>query len=468
MRLALKLLASLAAMTILVLVVSAVAEQRRRDELVAMDLEADRRAALVIHNVVEKVCELAGPDTAKSVVQTVNASTARTIRWLALAEVPSIPGRDLAAELDDNMGTGDAVPVVWPTPDGDLVRYMYIPIAHDGHPVAVIEASESMAPRTAFVKRTQVQTAAVGIVVLALSGGLAAVLGRRMIGRPVAALAESLRTLESGEFVAPRIAARRDELGTLATELTALSERLAARDRMRHDDRLRTVGQLASGVAHELGTPLSVVAVRARAIASREATGDEAVAHATAILEQSERMTRLVRQLLDYSRRGSGAASDVDLRAAALQAVEMLEPLARSHGVTMVAETESGDARVHGDASQLQQVITNLVMNGIQAMPTGGRLEIRCGRDDTGRRPARSWIRVQDEGPGIAPGDLPHVFEPFFTTKPAGEGTGLGLAVAQAIVEEHGGTITVRSEPGRGTAFTVALPAFAGTQRLAS
>jgi two-component system NtrC family sensor kinase len=470
MRLALKLLSSLAAVVVIVLLVSGIAEQRRRDELLAMDLDDDRRAALVIHNVVGKVCDLAGPEVARSVVETVNKTTARSIRWLTLDEVPNIPGKDLAGELRNNMSSGEAVTVLWPNGGGDLVRYLYIPIAHDGQPVAVIEASESMAPRTAYVKRSQVQTAAVGVLVLMVSATLAAVLGRRMIGRPIAAIADSVRTLGTGEFVAPAIVSRRDELGTLATELTALGERLAARERMRHDDRLRTVGQLASGVAHELGTPLSVIAVRARAIASREATGEEAVAHGAAILEQTERMTRLVRQLLDYSRRSSGAATDLDLRQSALQAVEMLEPLARAHGVTMVAEADLGDVHVRGDASQIQQVITNLVMNGIQAMPSGGRLELRCGRDDDtpARRRARCWIRVSDEGPGIPEEDLVHVFEPFFTTKPAGEGTGLGLAVAQAIVEEHGGVISVHSEPGRGTSFTVSLPALATTERLAS
>jgi CheY-like chemotaxis protein len=180
----------------------------------------------------------------------------------------------------------------------------------------------------------------------------------------------------------PRLVERRDEFGALALELNALGERLAERERMRHDDRLRTVGQLASGVAHELGTPLSVVAVRARLIASGEATGDEAVSNANAILDQSERMTRLVRQLLDYSRRnGNGTTATVDLRHSMLQATEMLEPLARSRAFRSSPRATRATSRCAADAGQLQQVLTNLVMNAIQAMPTGGRVEVRCGRD---------------------------------------------------------------------------------------
>jgi two-component system, NtrC family, sensor kinase len=464
MRLALKLLSSLAMLTVVLLGASAYLEHQRRDEILAMDIEAEGRMAKTLRAVVQEVCQLAGPGPARDVIETVNVNSPRDVRWLEPEQLAPLTGPRLAAEVLANMKTGDAV---WShrLRDGELTRYIYIPVAHvDGTPLAVIEASESMAPRSAFVARAQVQTATVGLMVLALSGALAALLGRRMIGQPVAALRRSVRALGDGEVVLPVIGKRRDELGSLASELSALGERLAERERLRHDDRLRTVGQLASGVAHELGTPLSVIAVRARLIASGEAIGAEAVANATAILEQTERMTRLVRQLLDYSRRTAVQATDVDLRKASIQAVEMLEPLARAQGVAIVAESEGSNAVVRGDASQLQQVLTNLVLNGIQAMPAGGRLEVRCGRDVVaapapGSRPVdRCWLRVTDAGAGIPPDELARVFEPFFTTKSAGEGTGLGLAVAQAIVEEHGGWIAVQSQPGRGAAFTVYLP----------
>jgi signal transduction histidine kinase len=190
-------------------------------------------------------------------------------------------------------------------------------------------------------------------------------------------------------------------------------------------------------------------------------------------MEQSERMTSLIRQLLDYARRSTGHTTDVDLGRASIQTVEMLEPLARARGVSLVVAADASSV-VRADAAQLQQVLTNLVMNGIQAMPTGGRLEIRSGRGEAappgggGRAVDRCWLRITDEGPGIAPADCAHIFEPFFTTKAVGEGTGLGLAVAQAIVEEHGGRIEVASEPGRGATFTVSLPPASESQRLAS
>jgi signal transduction histidine kinase len=350
MRLAMKLLSSLAATTIVILGLSALAEHWRRGELLSMDIEAEARIAHVLRAVVIRMCEVSGPPAAREIIETVNKNTPRRdIRWLEPDQVPQMPGRDLPAEVLSHMETGEPVWIHWPNEKGEPIRYIYIPVAHEGRPLGVIEASQSMAPRRAYVARAQMQTAAVGLLVLGLSGALAAVLGRRLIGRPVDALMNSVRTLgNGGEFVPPAVGKRRDELGNLAVELSALGERLAARERMRHDDRLRTIGQLASGVAHELGTPLSVVAVRARLIASGEATGAEAVANATAILEQSERMTRLVRQLLDYSRRNSVTASAVDLRQTMLRTVEMLEPLAHTRGVSIVAEAEDGDSRCAG------------------------------------------------------------------------------------------------------------------------
>jgi signal transduction histidine kinase len=475
MRLALKLLSSLAVLTVLMLGASAYVEERRQDELNQMDMEAEKRMAVALHAVVIRICELNGPSAAREIIETLNQNTPRNIRWLEPDQVPQVPGKDLPGEVASKMGSGEPTWAYWPDPNGESIRYLYIPVAHGGKPLAVIEASQSMAPRTQYVATEHVRTAAVGFLVLAVSGALAALLGRRLVAKPAAALTHGLRRLGEGDtenIAPPRLVERRDEFGALALELNALGERLAERERMRHDDRLRTVGQLASGVAHELGTPLSVVAVRARLIASGEATGDEAVSNANAILDQSERMTRLVRQLLDYSRRnGNGTAVTVDLRQTMLQSVEMLEPLARTHDVSVVAAGDPGDLHVRGDANQLQQVLTNHVLKAIQAIPTGGRVEVRCGRDRVGRgaRAAdQCWIRVSDEGPGIPPDDLAHVFEPFFTTKAVGEGTGLGLAVAQAIVEEHGGSIAVENQPTHGAVFTVYLPPIAAAARLAS
>jgi two-component system NtrC family sensor kinase len=142
--------------------------------------------------------------------------------------------------------------------------------------------------------------------------------------------------------------------------------------------------------------------------------------------------------------------------------MELLQPMARKRGVTLVCG-ERGPAPVEVDATQLQQVLANLVVNGIDAMPDGGELHVSVGRralspPDGGPARPMTCVDVRDRGEGIPPEHLPRVFEPFFSTKGVGEGTGLGLSVSWGIVAEHGGWIGVQSRVGEGSCFTVALP----------
>jgi signal transduction histidine kinase len=196
------------------------------------------------------------------------------------------------------------------------------------------------------------------------------------------------------------------------------------------------------------------------------------------ILDQSARMTAIVRQLLDYARRQGSQTGLVDLRHVVTGALGMIEPLAQKQDVRVEVALPEQPLVVRADLTQLQQVVTNVAMNGIQAMAHGGRLRVEVGRGPASPPVHHAatvddwaWIRVSDDGPGIPPEHLAHVFDPFYTTKAVGEGTGLGLAVVQAIVEEHGGWVTVDSEPGQGARFSIylaATPREAASKRLAS
>jgi two-component system NtrC family sensor kinase len=270
------------------------------------------------------------------------------------------------------------------------------------------------------------------------------------------------------------------ELSQLAQEMNLMSDRLleareelaaessaklAAVEQLRHAERVATVGRLASGVAHELGTPLNVVAGHAKMIRSAEGTREEDGESARVIAEQAVRMTAIIRQLLDFARRGQSRLHDGDLTTVAEHTVKMLAHLAMQHHVELQLSSEGGLVRVRMDEAQIQQVITNLVLNAIQAMPNGGRVGIDLGRVRATKPGSvadeRNFVRlaVVDEGVGIAPENLDRVFEPFFTTKDVGEGTGLGLSVCYGIVEEHGGWIAVDSNLCKGSRFTVYLPA---------
>ena len=251
-----------------------------------------------------------------------------------------------------------------------------------------------------------------------------------------------------------------------ATIREETARRVAAMEQLRHADRLKTVGRLASGIAHELGTPLNVIAGRAGLIASGKLASEEVAQSAVAIKSETEKITRIIRQLLDFARRGASHRTAVDLGPVVRQIMELLATLAEKRHVGLRFEDPGAAMVVEADPGQIQQVLTNLIVNAIQAMPAGGNVEIamrrqRAASPEGDRASEKNFlcISVRDHGVGISEEHMQHLFEPFFTTKPVGEGTGLGLSIAYGIVQEHGGWIDVTSRPGEGSCFTVFLPA---------
>lgn len=305
-------------------------------------------------------------------------------------------------------------------------------------------------------------------------------LGTEIVGRPLNRLIEKTRRIGEGDLAEPLVLRGKDELSELARALNRMCDqlaqsqekarreeaaRMAAMEQLRHADRLRTVGGLASGMAHELGTPLNVVSGRAGLIASGKLSDEEVRASAQAIKAESQRMATIIRQLLDFARRSTPQRTDVDVWQIIRQTIVLLDALARKQRVTLELTGDEAPVAAHVDAGQIQQVLTNLIVNAIQAMPEGGQVSIGVGAVTTAPRGSdpsqqRDYVRidVRDEGAGIAEEDIEHLFEPFFTTKDIGEGTGLGLSIAYGIVEEHEGWIEVESEPGHGSLFSVYLP----------
>ncbi|HSN99321.1 MAG TPA: ATP-binding protein [Candidatus Nanopelagicales bacterium] len=356
--------------------------------------------------------------------------------------------------------------------------YTYIPVAAAGGRIGAIEISESLDEEERYVRSSVANTVATILALAALSGILASVLGAALVGRPTRALVDKTRRIGEGDLGEPLVLDKRDELGQIASEINAMCEhlaeareraereasaRIAAMDQLRHADRLNTLGKLASGIAHELGTPLNVVGGRAKMIA-RGLPQEEAAENARIIAEQADRMARIIRQLLDFARRRGAQKAPTDLTQIARQTLTFLEPLARKRQVNLHLDAPAEEARAEVDAGQMQQVLTNLVVNGIQAMKGGGEITVRIERtraqppaDHGGPEGEYLALRIIDAGEGISPENLPRIFEPFFTTKDVGEGTGLGLSVTYGIVQEHGGWIDVQSEVKQGSTFTVFL-----------
>jgi signal transduction histidine kinase len=236
-------------------------------------------------------------------------------------------------------------------------------------------------------------------------------------------------------------------------------------------ERVASVGELASGIAHEVGTPLNVISGNAQYLLRK--MGQDAPQRATLqmIVKQTERIAGLIRSLLDYARPTEPRMVPVDLRNAVEQVVETARGLGNK--VSIEVRSDAAPPRVLGDPKLLEHALMNLVMNAHQAMPEGGTLtisvELVTDTPGPGAVMGETWVvcRVADTGCGIAPENLDKLFQPFFTTKPHGQGTGLGLALVDRIVRQLGGRVSVRSEPGKGSTFTIWLRPAPGRARAA-
>ncbi|HKP56036.1 MAG TPA: ATP-binding protein [Polyangiales bacterium] len=351
--------------------------------------------------------------------------------------------------------------------DDERRLFTYVPLAD--RPGLALEISEDLEPlhahgRTIAV-RAVVRTGltAVAFIVLVL------VVGLIYVGNPLQQLVDMARRVGQGDYSLRLRFQRKDELRDLAETMNGMCDdltearisieretkrRIAAIEQLRHADRLVTVGQLAAGVAHELGTPLNVIAGHAKMIVTGEVTGSEAAESARIALEQTSRMTNIVRQLLDFSRRRPAQRSRADVAEIATQTVHMLGTVAQKKDVELSLEVRKPGLLAQLDVVQIQQALANLIMNAIQAVPTRGHVSVEVQEGDG----SLACIRVTDDGPGIPAEDRARVFEPFFTTKGVGEGTGLGLAVAIGLVKENGGSIEVTAAETGGAQLSILLP----------
>ncbi len=232
------------------------------------------------------------------------------------------------------------------------------------------------------------------------------------------------------------------------------AQRRMAVDQLRHAERLNVIGTLAAGVAHELGTPLNVIAGCAELLAE-DSVDDQVQRRSAMIIEQVARASSIIRHLLDFGHRGSVARTRIDLNDIAASASEMLQSTARKRNCTV--EFELGPPiLVSGNAAELEQVLSNLILNGIHAMDRGA-VYVRVSSELRANQRV-GCVEVEDQGSGIPAENVSQIFDPFFTTKGVGEGTGLGLSVSYGIVRDHDGMIEVASAPSRGSRFTVVLP----------
>jgi two-component system, NtrC family, sensor kinase len=326
-------------------------------------------------------------------------------------------------------------------------------------------------------RRNRIATTTAALVILLSL--LTLILVRRSVTRPINELIRRIKEIGQGQREQRIEVKGRDEVASLAQEFNLMcqklqesharlvgeqQEKLRLEQELRHSERLASVGRLAAGLAHEIGTPLNIIGGRSEYLLRRSRSAEELKDNLGVIRSQSDRIAAIVRQLLEFSRRREPVFQPVDLALLIDHVKYLLAHQIREKTVRVEAEGLSDLPKIAADQDLLQQVFINLFSNSLHALAPGGVIKI--GADLIHRdlamasRGARNRLRIsfEDNGAGISTEHIGRVFDPFFTTKDIGEGTGLGLSVSYGIIQEHGGEIHVESEPGRFTRFVIYLP----------
>ena len=338
------------------------------------------------------------------------------------------------------------------------------------------------------------------LVVVAIAVNVAQ---RHTVLEPLRRLLEGIDAVGKGDLSRVILAERDDEIGTIAGRFNAMTgslrearedgqrgaeARLALEARLRQSEKLATIGQMAAEIAHEVGTPLNVIGGRARAIGKAvgraPAEGGDVARDVTKnvgiIGGEVDRIAKIIRQVLDFSRQRGPTVTRVRLPAVVAEAVEFLAETTRRQGIAVDVGGAPDVPDVPGDPDQIQQVCLNLLMNAVHAMPAGGTLHIACERVvrrkgglDLAAPAEYAVLEISDSGSGIPEAHRDRIFEPFFTTRDEGQGTGLGLAVSNGIVKDHDGWIEVESPgsssvTGAGAIFRVYLPTGAALAAVSS
>lgn len=237
--------------------------------------------------------------------------------------------------------------------------------------------------------------------------------------------------------------------------ISDITEIKSLEQRMRENERLAAVGRMAGGVAHEVRNPLSSIKGLALLLKNKFAAGSKEQDTADLLIQETERMNRTITEMLSFTRPTSLKLAPVDLSILLQRSLQLIKAEAADNNIATALTVGEHLAPVLGDVDRLQQVMMNILLNAMQAMEKGGQLLVTLGNKEHDQG---IELRISDTGDGIAPELLSQVFYPYFTTKQGG--TGIGLAISQKIIADHGGSIELESEPGKGTTVIILLPAY--------
>lgn len=359
--------------------------------------------------------------------------------------------------------------------DKQTQRYYRVgPIANsDGEGIAAFLIIEDLPLFTNVLHNRAWQMFATRLGLLLALVVVVSLVVRSNITRPFAQFAQHIEEIGQGRFDLRLASSRQDEIGRLAHAFDRMSARVEAAQQkliveseeklqleraLRHSGKLAALGQLASRLAHEIGTPLNVIQGRAEQLLQQEGLAEKERNFIKVIIGQIERISGFLQHLLTLARRPEPQLRSISLNDILRRVSDVIGDRPASPNVDLVLELSNEEPMILGDPEQLEQVFLNLSVNAMQAVEPAGTVTLSTSLVSAGpaAEPDRVEAVVADTGPGVQPEDLPRLFEPFFTTK-GPRGSGLGLAISREIILNHQGEIRVESEPGRGARFVVSL-----------
>ncbi|MEJ2727634.1 MAG: HAMP domain-containing sensor histidine kinase [Deltaproteobacteria bacterium] len=285
-----------------------------------------------------------------------------------------------------------------------------------------------------------------------------AVLMNRKVVQPLTRLEQATTKIGRGDFGPIHHPGRiESEVDRLILAFNRMAEELEARqEQIIHSRKIASLGTLVSGVAHELNNPINnIILTIDSLVGGRKIPDERRLAMLNDILNQAVRASEIVKHLLDFSRSDRTIIEDLDIAQTLRETIQISENQISVNNIKLRVDLASDLPVIRGNRQALQQVFINLLTNAVHAMSSGGELLVSAVRGSD----RKIVIMVRDTGSGISEEHLPYIFDPFFTTKKVGTGTGLGLSVSYGIIKKHGGIITVDSSPGKGSTFTIVLPA---------
>ena len=323
-------------------------------------------------------------------------------------------------------------------------------------------------------KYVDVRTKALSIFILLTAAGIALAIGLgyflgSKIMQPVHRLIGASAQVSQGNL-SPEIGPlSKNEIGILQKTFTEMLNSLRERYRRQkaeseirllQSEKQASIGKLAAGVAHEINNPLTGVLTFTHMLLRRKDIGDDVRSDLQKIVTATERVRKIVKGLLDFSRQTKLDIEQLNVNRLVRSAISLVENQALVKGVSLNFKPGEELPLLTLDRDQLESVIVNIILNAFDAMEPGDSITLSTGIGVSANHASQKGVEiaVADTGCGISPENLDKLFDPFFTTKEVGQGTGLGLAVSYGIVERHGGTIRVQSEVGRGSTFTIWLP----------